>query len=125
MLRDVQELSYQEIADQLHLPEGTVKSASTAATELARQISAARELEEGRMNLTTDQVSRRGHCPHRRDAHDMPRCCRFSRAVSGLLAAGDRRSHRPLRHLVDSAIGCLMDLYRQTRPPGAPAAGRR
>ena len=26
MLRDMQELSYQEIADQLSLPEGTVKS---------------------------------------------------------------------------------------------------
>ena len=25
-LRDLQEFSYQEIADQLHLPEGTVKS---------------------------------------------------------------------------------------------------
>ena len=26
LLRDIQELSYQEIAERLHLPEGTVKS---------------------------------------------------------------------------------------------------
>ena len=36
MLRDIQELSYQEIADQLHLPEGTVKSRiNRGRTELA------------------------------------------------------------------------------------------
>jgi len=39
MLRDIQELSYQEIADRLHLPEGTVKSRiNRGRTELARQI---------------------------------------------------------------------------------------
>ena len=39
MLRDIQELTYQEIADQLHLPEGTVKSRiNRGRTELARQI---------------------------------------------------------------------------------------
>ena len=39
MLRDIQELSYQEIADPLHLPEGTVKSRiNRGRTELARQI---------------------------------------------------------------------------------------
>ena len=39
LLRDIQELSYQEIADQLHLPEGTVKSRiNRGRTELARQI---------------------------------------------------------------------------------------
>ena len=38
-LRDIQELSYQEIADQLHLPEGTVKSRiNRGRIELARQI---------------------------------------------------------------------------------------
>ena len=37
--RDIQELSYQEIADQLNLPEGTVKSRiNRGRTELARQI---------------------------------------------------------------------------------------
>ena len=39
LLRDIQELSYQEIADQLDLPEGTVKSRiNRGRTELARQI---------------------------------------------------------------------------------------
>ena len=39
MLRDIQELSYQEIASQLGLPEGTVKSRiNRGRIELARQI---------------------------------------------------------------------------------------
>jgi RNA polymerase sigma-70 factor, ECF subfamily len=39
LLRDIQELSYQEIADQLNLPEGTVKSRiNRGRLELARQI---------------------------------------------------------------------------------------
>jgi RNA polymerase sigma-70 factor (ECF subfamily) len=38
-MRDIQELSYQEIADTLRLPEGTVKSRiNRGRTELARQI---------------------------------------------------------------------------------------
>ncbi|MGE3274213.1 MAG: RNA polymerase sigma factor [Vicinamibacterales bacterium] len=49
MLRDIQELSYQEIADRLHTPEGTVKSRiNRGRTELARQIRRLRhELETG------------------------------------------------------------------------------
>ena len=49
MLRDLQEFSYQEIADQLGLPEGTVKSRiNRGRTELARQIRRLRdELETG------------------------------------------------------------------------------
>ena len=44
MLRDIQELSYQEIAGRLHLPEGTVKSRiNRGRTELARQIQRLRE----------------------------------------------------------------------------------
>src|SRR6187551_1407084 len=40
VLRDLQEFSYQEIADRLHLPEGTVKSRiNRGRLELARQIS--------------------------------------------------------------------------------------
>ena len=39
LMRDIQELSYQEIADALHLPEGTVKSRiNRGRTELARQV---------------------------------------------------------------------------------------
>ncbi len=42
-MRDIQELSYQEIADTLRLPEGTVKSRiNRGRTELARQIRALR-----------------------------------------------------------------------------------
>jgi len=46
--RDLQELSYQEIADQLNLPEGTVKSRiNRGRTELARQVQRIREEDEG------------------------------------------------------------------------------
>lgn len=39
LMRDIQELSYQEIADRLALPEGTVKSRiNRGRTELARQV---------------------------------------------------------------------------------------
>ena len=44
MMRDIQELTYQEIADTLHLPEGTVKSRiNRGRTELARQIRTLRD----------------------------------------------------------------------------------
>jgi RNA polymerase sigma-70 factor (ECF subfamily) len=44
VLRDLQELSYQEIADKLQLPEGTVKSRiNRGRTELARQITKLRD----------------------------------------------------------------------------------
>jgi RNA polymerase sigma-70 factor, ECF subfamily len=47
MLRDIQELSYQEIADRLGLPEGTVKSRiNRGRTELARQIQRLREQQD-------------------------------------------------------------------------------
>ena len=47
MLRDIQELTYQEIADRLHLPEGTVKSRiNRGRTELARQIQRLREVQD-------------------------------------------------------------------------------
>src|SRR6185503_7942113 len=39
LMRDIQELSYQEIADTLRLPEGTVKSRiNRGRTELARHV---------------------------------------------------------------------------------------
>jgi RNA polymerase sigma-70 factor (ECF subfamily) len=47
MLRDIQELSYQEIAEKLGVPEGTVKSRiNRGRTELARQIARLREQQE-------------------------------------------------------------------------------
>ena len=47
MLRDIQELSYQEIAEKLGVPEGTVKSRiNRGRTELSRQIARLREQQE-------------------------------------------------------------------------------
>ena len=47
ILRDIQELSYQEIADRLGVPEGTVKSRiNRGRAELARQIARLRERQE-------------------------------------------------------------------------------
>src|SRR5918992_135069 len=47
LLRDIQELSYQEIADKLNLPEGTVKSRiNRGRTELARQIQRLRDQQD-------------------------------------------------------------------------------
>ncbi len=47
MMRDIQELSYQEIAERLGLPEGTVKSRiNRGRKELARQIMRTREDDE-------------------------------------------------------------------------------
>jgi RNA polymerase sigma-70 factor (ECF subfamily) len=57
LLRDIQELSYQEIATQLKLPEGTVKSRiNRGRTELARQIRVLRDRYER---------GRRGNAPER------------------------------------------------------------
>ena len=48
IMHDLKELSYQEIADQLNLPEGTVKSRiNRGRTELARQVQRIREEDEG------------------------------------------------------------------------------
>src|SRR6185436_5433628 len=47
MLRDIQELSYQEIAERLGVPEGTVKSRiNRGRTELERQIARLRQHQE-------------------------------------------------------------------------------
>ncbi len=47
IMRDLQELSYQEIADKLGLPEGTVKSRiNRGRNELARQISRIRDSDD-------------------------------------------------------------------------------
>jgi RNA polymerase sigma-70 factor, ECF subfamily len=60
LMRDIQELSYQEIAEQLRLPEGTVKSRiNRGRTELARQI----------RKLRGDEFSPTGSMPHRSGAY--------------------------------------------------------
>ena len=60
LMRDIQELSYQEIADQLRLPEGTVKSRiNRGRTELARQI----------RKLRGDEYSPTNSLPHRSGAY--------------------------------------------------------
>jgi RNA polymerase sigma factor (sigma-70 family) len=47
LMRDIQELTYQEIADNLSVPEGTVKSRiNRGRTELARQIQRLREQQD-------------------------------------------------------------------------------
>ena len=47
MLRDIQEMTYQEIAERLGVPEGTVKSRiNRGRTELARQIARLRERQD-------------------------------------------------------------------------------
>jgi RNA polymerase sigma-70 factor (ECF subfamily) len=53
MMRDIQEMSYQEIADKLSLPEGTVKSRiNRGRTELARQIQILRAQQDAVRGVT-------------------------------------------------------------------------
>src|SRR5687767_12473660 len=61
LLRDIQELSYQEIADTLRLPEGTVKSRiNRGRTELARQIRKLRGADFSPGGTSSDTRSRTG-----------------------------------------------------------------
>ena len=56
VLRDLQELSYQEIADQLGLPEGTVKSRiNRGRIELARQIKRLQASQASRTSAAADR----------------------------------------------------------------------
>jgi RNA polymerase sigma-70 factor (ECF subfamily) len=61
LLRDIQELTYQEIADRLELPEGTVKSRiNRGRTELARQIKRLKhQYDELARNAAREAESRR------------------------------------------------------------------
>jgi len=53
MMRDIQEMTYQEIADSLDLPEGTVKSRiNRGRTELARQIQILRAQQDAARGVT-------------------------------------------------------------------------
>jgi RNA polymerase sigma-70 factor (ECF subfamily) len=61
MMRDIQELSYQEIADRLDLPEGTVKSRiNRGRMELARQIRKLRGADYSPTGASPDAPSRTG-----------------------------------------------------------------
>ena len=61
VMRDIQELSYQEIADRLGLPEGTVKSRiNRGRHELARQIRKLRDEASGGSGPTSETSSRTG-----------------------------------------------------------------
>ena len=61
MLRDIQELSYHEIARRLDVPEGTVKSRiNRGRTELARQIARLRQQQES-ARLEGARRANRGH----------------------------------------------------------------
>jgi len=60
-MRDLQELSYQEIADQLGLPEGTVKSRiNRGRSELARQITRLRDRSDPTQTTAGDAGRRSG-----------------------------------------------------------------
>lgn len=61
LLRDIQELSYQEIATLLRLPEGTVKSRiNRGRTELARQVTRLREQDQWHPAVARRLSRRRG-----------------------------------------------------------------
>ena len=61
LMRDIQELSYQEIADTLSLPEGTVKSRiNRGRSELARQIKKLRGADFSPSGSSSDTRSRTG-----------------------------------------------------------------
>ena len=136
LLRDIQELSYQEIADALRLPEGTVKSRiNRGRTELARQIrklrgddySAERPSRTARTThgSQTDESDnrtdrRRRHRPRRRDAADVPDARPTSRPRSSALIA----ARRAASILIDLVAGHLRRQRDHRLPDGSLPAGR-
>jgi RNA polymerase sigma-70 factor (ECF subfamily) len=72
LLRDIQELSYQEIAERLRLPEGTVKSRiNRGRKELARQILRLREeADEQRVTARPNGGAARGPADRRTGVHE-------------------------------------------------------
>jgi RNA polymerase sigma-70 factor (ECF subfamily) len=67
LLRDIQEFSYQEIADQLKLPEGTVKSRiNRGRLELARQIRRLEHQQPPPRGRRASSLGRPGSRPARR-----------------------------------------------------------
>jgi RNA polymerase sigma-70 factor (ECF subfamily) len=63
LMRDIHELSYQEIADRLGLPEGTVKSRiNRGRAELARQVRKLRGENYSPSRSSSDARSRTGAC---------------------------------------------------------------
>ena len=114
LMRDIQELTYQEIADTLRLPEGTVKSRiNRGRTELARQIrscaatsqqDASTDDQANRsvlMNVTTEPTGGIAIVRVNETRLMYPILSDFSDAVSGLVGGGKKRIlHRSLdRHL--------------------------
>ncbi|PYQ80899.1 MAG: hypothetical protein DMG03_21315 [Acidobacteria bacterium] len=92
LMRDIQELSYHEIAEKLKLPEGTVKSRiNRGRNELARQIRKLR----GEDFSPTGTSRRRVGRARRRVAPDVPHPRRFR--GGGHRSALDRQARNPDR----------------------------
>ena len=134
LMRDIQELSYQEIADQLQLPEGTVKSRiNRGRNELARQIRSCAARTSVRaatadaaswsplMNVTTEQSGAVSIVRVGETRLMYPMLADFSAAVDALVAAGKHDiliDLTPVTYVDSATIGCLMDLYRQVDGAG-------
>ena len=132
MLRDLQEFSYQEIADKLRLPEGTVKSRiNRGRLELARQLrrlqarspaGRAGSAGRNRMNVTTSHCRRRRRPAGPRAAADLPDPVGLRDDRDRTSSAAARRrilvDLTPVGYVDSATIGCLMDLYRQATAAG-------
>ena len=100
LLRDIHELSYQEIAEQLGVAEGTVKSRiNRGRAELARQIEDLRKRENGRKCHERDiRTIRRCRCRARRPrAPHAPVAVRVFHAGDGRNREGHAEDRHQLR----------------------------